>query len=520
MNVGDFVLERLGADSRQWRALTRSINKDSEGSRQASARRQLGGPGGGLLPYGVIGVLLCGLAFQLPTVSDSAAVVLSVFMLMVFVGLLTEWGRSLARDPLAPLRAFPVSERTFFVYDLTQRLRRTASVAALVAVPTMLLTVIREGAVSAIGWAMAAVLSSIFVAFLLAALLHWSRACSRSRPWAGSSCLFVGAALSGATLAGPLLSTDASTDAVASTAALPPLWFSAFVDVANGRRGAGILLFGGIALAGTLLAYVVMHRAWVHARGECSWTAHTPRQFGAESLAGRVRRRLPPEARVCATLLCAHLRRDADFRLRIVAALPLGFVLLSLSVLDFLQVEGVAERLDDFMSVGLVHIAAVAVPLSWLDAVLRSDGFRAAWVFAATPADIGKVAFWAGNVVGLLALPYMVLVGAVLFLVLGGGWKAIGHAVNLVLMANVLINAAVAIAPRVPFAAPPARPADASSRNFGGNVAGWSLAFLLLPALLSAATSRLWSAVCLALALIAAVAPLKQTVVRRGGRLS
>ena len=227
-----------------------------------------------------------------------------------------------------------------------------------------------------------------------------------------------------------------------------------------------------------------------------------------------VRHRLPPEARVCATLFCAHLRRDADFRLRLLAGLPLSLGLLSLSVLDFLQVAGVAERLDNFMSVGFIHIAAVAVPLTWLDTVSRSESFRAAWIFAATPMDVGKIAFWTANIVALLALPFLLLVGAVLFLVSGSGWNALGHAVNLVLVAYVVVIAAVALKPRVPFSAPPTDSREISSRNFIRDLAGWGLALLLLPALLSAASSRLWSAVCLAMVLIAVVAG----IAAHGGR--
>ena len=141
----------------------------------------------------------------------------------------------------------------------------------------------------------------------------------------------------------------------------------------------------------------------------------------------------------------------------------------------------------------MIHVAAVAVPLSWLDAARRSEAFRAAWIFAATPTDVGKVAFWTANVVVLLALPYLMLVGIVLFLVLGGGWNAFGHAVNLVLVVNVVVNAAAAVTPRMPFSASPAKSREVSSRNLVRDLAGWSLAFLLLPALLSAANVRLWS---------------------------
>ena len=130
--------------------------------------------------------------------------------------------------------------------------------------------------------------------------------------------------------------------------------------------------------------------------------------------------------------------------------------------------------------------------------------------------DVGKIAFWTANIVALLALPFLLLVGTVLFLVSGGGWNALGHAANLVLVAYVVIIAAVAITPRVPFSTPPAESREISSRNFVRDLAGWSLALLLLPPFLSAASSQIWSAVCLAMVLIAVVALLRQVQAAKG----
>lgn len=271
MNIGAFVVERLGADARQWRSLTSAAALDSRRLaptarnwwRSLMASRDL-------VPLGVIGLFVGGLALQLPALSESSALALSIFMLLIFMALLEGRGRSLARDQLVLLRCFPISERTFFVCYLTGLLRRTASVTACVATPTVLLTAVREGAVPLLGWAVAIVLSSSFVAFSLAALFVWSKGISEDRPWIGGSCLFAGVLLLLAVVAGPVVATGVATGLGDNTVggvyraawAFPPMWFSAFVDAASGRHGAGVLAFGGIALAGTLLAYVAMARAW------------------------------------------------------------------------------------------------------------------------------------------------------------------------------------------------------------------------------------------------------------------
>ena len=267
MNIGAFVVERLGADPRQWRSLTSAAAQDSR--RLAPAARNWWRSlmaGRDLVPLGVIGLFVGGLALQLPALSESSALALSIFMLLIFVALLEGRGRSLARDQLALLRCFPISERTFFVCYLTGLLRRTTAVTACVAAPTVLLIAVREGAVLLLGWVVAIVLSSSFVAFSLAALFVWSKGISANRPWMGAVVLFAGVLLLLAVVAAPTVATGIGDNAAGgmyrAAWAFPPLWFSAFVDAANGRHGAGVLAFGGIALAGTLLVYVAMARAW------------------------------------------------------------------------------------------------------------------------------------------------------------------------------------------------------------------------------------------------------------------
>ena len=267
MNVGVFIVERLGADARQWRSLTSVIGRGSrwQGHRQSWWRRPMGSRD--LVPYGVLGLIFCGMAFTLPAISESSALVLSIFMLLIFVALIAERGESLSLDRLAQLRCFPISERTFFVCYLTELLKRTASVAALVATPTALLTAVREGAVPLLGWLAAAVLGACFVTFALAALFTWSRGISPNRPWIGGGCLIAGLVLLLAVVAAPFVIThlDDNTVGTAVSALLwlsPPSWFSAFVDAANGLREATVLLFAGIALASAMLAYFAMNRAW------------------------------------------------------------------------------------------------------------------------------------------------------------------------------------------------------------------------------------------------------------------
>lgn len=429
MSATKFLVDRLGADYRQWQALTAVINRDQRDPAGGRATNvNIGLPkvaSASYVLWALVGLLFAGLSLRQPTISEESALVLSLFVATLFAALVTgNNGRDVLRWEL--LQSLPVSNRTFFVCHLTTSLRRARSVATLTSAPTLLLVLVREGYLAAIVWVGAVAFSSVFVACLVGA-------------------------------------------------------------IEDQRRRAAI-------------------RA-----------AHRPRRKGTTARSDTRRwTRLPPEARVCATLFLAHLRRDADFRLRLLASLPVGLVALLLSVLDFFEVEAVAHRLDEFMAVGLVHLAALVVPLAYLDATRRSNDDGAKWTFASTSVDMGKVLFWTGVIVCVFALPFLIVVAFVLFLLLGGGWRSIGHAMNLILLIYVVFNVVLARKPDAPFSMPPTRQRAVSVVDFIGNVMGWGFVFLFLPMLLSAASSSLWSAAGLAVALLVAVAGLRQVVVKQG----
>lgn len=429
MSTAKFVVDRLGADHRQWRALTAVINRGRGDWTDVQAVNANVGlrsvAGASYVLWGLVGFLFAGLSLRQPTISEESVLVLSIFMATLFAALAAgNNGRDVLRGGL--LQSLPISSRTFFVCHLTTSLRRARSVALLISAPTLLLTFIREGHPAAIGWVGAVAFSSVFVACL--------------------------------------------------------------VGVIEDQR----------------------RRAAIRA-------AHRPRRKGAAARSDAARwTPLPPEARVCVTLFLAHLRRDGDFRLRLLASLPVGLVALLLSVLDFFEVEAVARRLDEFMAVGLVHLAALVVPLAWLDATRRSNACKARWIFASTSVDRGKVLFWSAVTVCVFALPFLIVVAFVLFLLLGGGWRSIGHVMNLILLIYIVFNVVLARKPYAPFSMPPTRQRAVSVMDFIGSVMGWGFVFLFLPVLLSAASSSLWSAAGLAIALLVAVAGLRRVVVKRG----
>ena len=512
MSVVQHVIELSGADHRQWRSLTAATYKARRGWPAIDCeRRRASDIGPSPIAYGVLGLVFCGLVLRLPATWTTTHVVLAIVMLVVFVSLLTEYGATLLHDEFGALRCYPVSDRTFFVCRLTNLLRWTGTTVLLVATPTLILVLIREGPLLAVGLVATLALSSMFVAFASATLFSVAAGLKASaRPWAGAATLLLGAVVLFASFAAPLF---------IDVALSPAVWFSAFVELTTDAFAARTMLAATVAVGSTLCSLWAMERSWKHA-----WSAErrvrrasNVRVDGQEHTAGiTFLNALPTELRVCARLTLSHLRHDQNLQLRMFVSLALGLAALGLGLLHYLEVAPVVARLDAFMSLGLIHMAAIAVPLAWLNTLGRSDSFRASWVFAVAPAEIGRIVFWSGVSAGALGLPFLILVGALLFVVLGGGWQAVAHAASLALLAYGAVNVALAMKPQVPLSTPAtSRDVDSPSRLVG-QVAAWSAMFVLVPAGLSAASSEWWATVLLWLALTWAIVRLKRKVVAAG----
>ena len=512
MSVVQHVIELSGADHRQWRSLTAATYKARRRWPAIdSDRRSASGVGPSPIAYGILGLVFCGLVLRLPATWTTTQVVLAIVMLVVFVSLLTEYGATLLHDEFGTLRCYPVSDRTFFVCRLTNLLRWTGTTVLFVATPTLILVLIREGPLFATGLAVTLALSSMFVAFASATLFSVAAGLKTSaQPWAGAATLLLGAVVLFASFAAPLF-----IDATLS----PVVWFSAFVDLTTGAFAVRTVLAATVAEGSTLCLLWAMERSWKYV-----WSAE-PRVRQASNVRVDGHRHtsrntffnaLPTELRVCARLTLSHLRHDQNLQLRLFVPLALGLAALGLGLMHYLEVAPVVARLDAFMSLGLIHMAAIAVPLAWLSAFGRSDSFRASWVFAVAPVEVGKIVFWSGVSAGVLGLPFLLLVGALLFVVLGGGWQAVAHAVSLALLVYGAINVALAMKPQVPLSKPAtSRDVDSPSRLVG-QVAAWSAMFVLVPAGLSAASSEWWATALLWLALTWAIVRLGRKVVATG----
>jgi hypothetical protein len=244
----------------------------------------------------------------------------------------------------------------------------------------------------------------------------------------------------------------------------PAAWFASFVRLSAGDAPVQVWLGAGAAFALTIscvpLAAGRLSLEYAQQLGETTAIANLPRKR-------RFRLQLPTfrraESRAVAMLIGAQFRFDHKFRMAILSIVPLIFFYLLLGLQQ-------GPVLDPFVS-GLrsaagapVYMAVVFMPMTLHSSLQYSDGWRAAWIFFATPASAAKLILAAKNFVAQWFLGgYLLLLAGIWSFYYERVWHAFFHAAMIGLLAHMLLQLAVLLKPALPFASEPRRAERTSS---------------------------------------------------------
>jgi hypothetical protein len=130
-----------------------------------------------------------------------------------------------------------------------------------------------------------------------------------------------------------------------------------------------------------------------------------------------------------------------------------------------------------------VYLAVVFVPMTLQASLQYSDGWRAAWIFFATPSSAARLILAAKNFVAVWFLgSYLLLLAAIWSFYYDRIWHAFFHAAMIGLLAHALLQLAVLVRPSLPFATEPRR-TDRASKVYTVFFFG-SMAAAILPVFL------------------------------------
>lgn len=470
-------------------------------------------PWGLLIMCLVYGIFLAALPAVVPGAYLSASIALPMVALLVAMTILIDF-QSVVISPndYEILAHQPVSSRTYFLVKLTSILLYTGIIGALMGGFATVVFLGKFGLPVALGWMLAlagtVVWTSLAMVFVYALILRVFRPERLRRvlsylQFVMTMAIFVPLILS-VNLAGAL---TAMAEPPAAMLALPSTWFANILPLAEGRWSAVAAVAVFAAVASTALLFHMVGR-----RLSLSYAARlgailTSSQPGRSRVPGRglVTRWFPGELRAVSTLVRAQFRNDMNFRLGVLSILPITILYIFMS----LNNGGLS---DPFVQVGfsasglaMIHFAVLGMPLVLMEHLFRSESYRAAWVFFATPVDRARLIGHVGHSVMIFfLLPYLAMLAAVFVWAFGDSWHAVLHTGVLGLISHLGIQARLLVAPRVPFSQPVKRGARVGA--FMGVVLIGGLVVGVLPLILWAYARPAWTAAAIMVLLGAALA--------------
>jgi hypothetical protein len=476
----DRLLDAVGIDPVQWRALTRAYlvmdARKTSGTRASDKPRR----GFRSLPYApllfasvlssvMITVLVLLLqdpltaAFLMVTM---AAVNSSMLLLLDFTGFVV------STDDYWIIAPRPITSRTYFAARIASVLTYISAAAVAMSILPALAFLLwhRLGLVSALAAIGATTLCCVAAAGCvitaytsLVTHVHPRRlARALSSLQLLSSALSLGGylvvirALEGATV------RDVSIGAIGWVWYLPTTWFAAMVPALAGLGGSREWLASAAALGLTLVALVAAAGRVTLRFAERLADAST----SGEQTRGPSLNRIPGfregEAYAIATLLRAQFRYDTRFRLGILSILPVTVFYMFLGMND----GGVADPFNGRPGGMPVYMAVTFLPMTLHSSIRYSEHWRASWIFFAAPADAARLLVAAKNFVAIFFLgAYLVFMAAVWAYFYDRVWHAVVHAMMIGAVAHMLLQLAVILSPALPFASEP-KQGEQSGRLF------------------------------------------------------
>jgi ABC-2 type transport system permease protein len=303
---------------------------------------------------------------------------------------------------------------------------------------------------------------------------------------------------------------------------IPGTWYASIVEAATGRTtpiqlaliGVTILLaLGSMSFAGGRLSLDYADRL-----ADLMIDSTSDRHTATTRVrAGRVFR--DGERRAVALLVKGLFRHDMKFRLGVLGIVPLTIIYL---LGGFGGHGGVTDPFEAGRRPGepqLVYYAVLFFPTMLRQVMSRSDGYRAAWIFFATPADTPRLVLAVKDfVLAYFVLPYLAFVA----LLLAYWFARLDHLliliVTLALLCHLVLLLQLLLNPELPFSQPHTK--GSRSRDMMVLTIGLSIVGVWLPSMLHIAFATPIRVSITLTGVIAANVLLQRVVVARVRRLA
>jgi ABC-2 type transport system permease protein len=470
------LLTLLGVDPIQWRVLVQTALRVDLRTTGVMSMSRMASRGAGkaslrsfAITLGVMGLILGLIIFVAGDLFFSLSLFFSFLLFSVGSSLLLEYQAIvLSPDDYRQLGYQPITSRTFFAARLTSVLLYVwIMTLALGCFPFIASALTRNGgAIVTIVLIATALLASTTAALLVISVYGWLLTLlPASRLKYALSYLQLAATFliyASYFLLPRLIGQDAlrqfSMPRTGWVLAIPGTWYASLVGIVAGQTTPIQLALASITL---VLAGVAM----VASGGRLSLD-YADRladlMTDSTSDAGQSKQRVRPgrvfrdgERRAVALLVKGLFRHDMKFRLGVLGIVPLTIIYL---LGGFGGHGGVTDPFEMGTRRGepqLVYYAVLFFPTMLRQVMSRSDGYRAAWIFFATPADTSRLVLAVKDfVLAYFVLPYLAFLG----LLLAWWFRRLDHLVillvTLALLCHLVLLVQLLLNPELPFSQP------------------------------------------------------------------
>jgi hypothetical protein len=456
------ILEALGVDYPQWRAITRALRL----FHFIDVRSVQGGIGR-LISFAVIFLLfgsstgLIILRSRDPLLAGMALATNCAF-LGVLIILTAYGGRLVSADDYQILGFRPVTSRTFLAIRVTAILFHALVVSALAALVPMACLAWRSGAVAPVVAAgVTCVLASMASALALIALYGWALGIAgahRVKRWVSYLQVVVGFAwVAGYIVAIRLIVDDITlerpVDRLWWVWLYPGTWFGSYVSIASGDPGWS--RWAGVSASIVCLAGLV---AAVHGRMSLEYAERVAALDAGSSGPAAAQRSWHPrsflshETRAVALLVRAHFKSDMKFRLGLLSFLPMVAIYWFMGMDSGQPADPFAVTGSGGDSVMFVQMALLYLPQMVEQSMSTSETPLASWIFHSTPAGKARLVAATRNLVAACVLgPFLIALTIVFAYWFQNIVHAVVHVFFLGLMAHTVLMFAVWRDPKLPF---------------------------------------------------------------------
>lgn len=480
------LVEALGVDYDQWRALTRAMARmDFRTTRVQGSTVQMNTDdrqAGRMISQGIL-YLLMGIAATIfvVVVDDvmlTGTIVLTYVMAMVGLMVLVDHQAIITSpDDYLVLGARPVSSKTYFAVRLSNVLMYVLALTTAFGVLPMIAYGVAQGFRPWL-W-LAAVpafyLASIFTALTMVLSYAWMLrfiGVGRLTRLVSYLQLVIGVLIYGAYLLPGEFSriSDANLTLPQTPWLLlfPPTWFASYLAIADGAFG----LRQWLPAVASMAALLVVARG-LGGRLSLDYADRLGVIISAAApvAAVQMRSRRPwlfrrGESRVVSLLIRAQFRNDQKFRMAIFGVLPMTIVYMYLSFRDGVPRDPLTGgvNVDGW---AMISLAVLFFPMMVRMSLVRSDAWRASWIYFGTPVSRARILRAQTYVVITYFLaPYLVGVSLVMGWFIGRLAGVALHVMFLGAMSLLMLQVVTVITPELPFSQPPQKMSKNGAMTF------------------------------------------------------